>query len=388
MTQPFEEKELSPWLDALRQQDVQRPPERAHAAKERFLRQARSLAAPVSNPSDQRHKGWNLIPIPLWRRKEFNPMFSVLATILVVASLVLGGGGATLAAAQTSLPDQPLYGLKLASENARLSMAQGDPLQQAELSSRYALRRLEELQALLQQGQAPSEPLLERARQQLELALQRSAGLPDEQANLQLERLRARLQDLQEMLQSHFQLPEAASPAAQQALARVRQMIQARLRLLEECAGDPQQLRLRLQTQTQTQEQPNAPGQGNPTPGNATPGAGNGNPAPGSGGNPAPGSGSGNPAPGSGGNPAPGSGSGSPAPGSGGNPAPGSGGNPDPGSGGGNPDPGSGGGSQNPGSGGGSPDPGSGGGNPAPGSGGGSNQPGPGGGSGSGGKKP
>ena len=337
MTHPLEEKDLSPWLDALRQQDVQRPPERAHAAKELFLRQARSLATPVSKAPDQRHKGWNLIPIPLWRRKELNPMVNILATILVVASLVLGGGGATLAAAQTSLPDQPLYGLKLASEKARLSMAQGDPLQQAELSSQFALRRLEELQALLQQGQAPSEPLLERARQQLELALQRSAGLPDEQANLQLERLRARLQGLQEMFQSHFQLPETASPAAQQALARVRQMIQARLRLLEECAGDPQQLRLRLQTQTQTQEQQNAPGQRNPTPGNATPGAGNGNPAPGSGGNPAPGSG-GNPAPGSGG----------------GNPDPGSGGNPDPGSGGGNPDPGSGGGGNQPGSGGGS----------------------------------
>jgi RNA polymerase sigma-70 factor (ECF subfamily) len=149
-----------------------------------------------------------------------------------------------------------------------------------------------------------------------------------------------------------FQLPETASPAAQQALARVRQMIQARLRLLEDCAGDPQQLHLRLQTQTQTQEQQNAPGQGNPTPGNATPGAGNGNPALGSGGNPAPGSG-GNPDPSSGGD----------------NPAPSSG-NPDPGNGGSNPDPGSGGGS------------------PDPGSGGGSNQPGSGGGSGSGGKKP
>ena len=359
MSQFLEEKELSPWLDALRQQDVQRPPERAHAAKERFLGQARSLSVPVSKVSVQRHKVWNVIPIPLWRRKELNPMFSVLATILVVASLVLGGGGATLAAAQTSLPDQPLYGLKLASENARLSLAQGDPLQQAELSSQFALRRLEEVQAMLQQGQAPSEPLLERARQQLEQALQRSAGLPDEQANLQLERLRTRLQ---EMLQSRLQLPKTASPTAQQALERVRQMIQARLRLLEECAGDLQQLRLRLQTQNQIQEQQNVPGQGNPTPGNATPGAG-------SGGNPAPGTGTGNPDPGSGGgNPDPGTGTGNPVPGSGS-------GNPDPGSGGSNPDPGSGGGNPNPGSGGSNPDPESG-----------SNNPGSGG--GSGGKKP
>ena len=359
MTQPLKEKELSPWLEALRQQNVQRPPERAQAAKERFLRQARFLTAPVSKPSDQRHKGWNLIPIPLWRRKELNPMFSALATILVVASLVLGGGGVTLAAAQTSLPDQPLYGLKLASENARLSLAQGDPLQQAELNAQFALRRLEELQAMLQQGQTPAEPSLERARQQLEQALQRSAELPDEQANPQLDRIRARLQ---EMLQSRLQLPETASPAAQQALERVRQMIQSRLRLLEACAGDLQQLRLRLQTQSQIQEPQNAPGQGNPTPGNATPGAGSGNPTPGTG--------SGNPDPGSGGNPAPGTGSGNPDPGSGGNPAPGTGsGNPDPGSGG-------------------NPAPGTGSGNPDPGSGSGSNNPGSGGGSGSGGKKP
>ncbi|MFN3309781.1 MAG: DUF5667 domain-containing protein, partial [Anaerolineales bacterium] len=306
MNQPLEEKELSPWLEALRQQEIHRSPERAQAAKERFLSQAKSLATPVSLRSNHRHKGWKVMPILFWRRKEYHPMVSVLATILVIASLVLGGGGVTVAAAQTSLPDQPLYGIKLASEDARFALAQGDPLQQAELSLQFALRRLEEIQAMLQDGQMPTDAVLARAQQQLEQTLQRMANLPAEQATRSMEQMRTRLQEL---LQTRLQLPEQASPNAQQVLSRVREMIQARLRLLEECAGDPQQLRLRLQTQTQTQERQSLPGGGNPAPGsggNPTPGTG-GNPTPGSGGNPAPGTG-GNPAPGSGGNPAPGTG--------------------------------------------------------------------------------
>ncbi len=183
MHHKLEDQELAPWFEALRKQPVTRSAERTKAGKERYLNFAKSLPAPVSSRSKNRLKGWNLFPIPMLTRKEFQPMASLIATILVIASLVIGGGGVTVAAAQFSLPDQPLYGIKLASENARLALAQGEPLQQAELSFQFTLRRLSEIQAMLQRGQMPAEALLQRAQQQLDLALQQAANLPPEQAN-------------------------------------------------------------------------------------------------------------------------------------------------------------------------------------------------------------
>lgn len=72
-----------------------------------------------------------------------------------------------MAAAQSSQPDQPLYALKLFTEQFRLRL-NADPEQEWQLSLEFANRRMAEIQAMLQGGEIPSEPVQGRYQEQVE----------------------------------------------------------------------------------------------------------------------------------------------------------------------------------------------------------------------------
>lgn len=74
-------------------------------------------------------------------------MVTVLTSLVVVFSLLFGGAGATVYAAQGSMPDEALYGVKLLSEDVRLSLA-GSTEAQIDLLMEYADRRNAEILAL------------------------------------------------------------------------------------------------------------------------------------------------------------------------------------------------------------------------------------------------
>ena len=232
-------------------------------------------------------------------------MVNPILALVLVLSLVFGGGGVTVAAAQSSLPDQPLYGLKLWSEDARLSFT-NQPESGWQVALQFAERRVAEMRAMIEAGKQPDEALQTRYEAQLEKAFRLAQNLPDEQALQALEQIRQRLR-LQEEQLSHL-------PANQSVLVQTRSMIQQRLQWVENGLQDPQLFRQRLQ-----QHAPGSGQGGNPwTDGTPTPGSGYGS---GQGGNPwtdgtpTPGSGYGS---GQGGNPwtddtpTPGSGYGSP----------------------------------------------------------------------------
>ncbi|MEW6504708.1 MAG: DUF5667 domain-containing protein [Chloroflexota bacterium] len=278
-----------------------RDAQRAAQTRAAFLERARRLGETVSQSPKRRPltKGvW--MPLIFGKRKERSVMVNPILALVLVLSLVFGGGGATVAAAQSSLPDQPLYGLKLWSEDARLNFT-NQPESGWQVALQFAERRIAEIRAMIEAGKQPDEALQTRYEAQLEQALRFAQNLPDEQALRALEQIRERLR-LQEQQMSEL-------PANQAVVARTRSMIQQRLQWVENGLEDPQQFRQRLQQRLLQDEVPPAqPGGGNPwtdetpTPGSGygPGGAGSGNPwtddtpTPGSGYGPG-GTGSGNP---------------------------------------------------------------------------------------------
>ncbi len=73
------------------------------------------------------------------------------ATVVITILVLLVGGGSTVAAAQGSLPDEPLYPVKLTTEAVRIALTPSD-LGKAELYVRLADRRVAEIVAMASKG--------------------------------------------------------------------------------------------------------------------------------------------------------------------------------------------------------------------------------------------
>jgi hypothetical protein len=247
-------------FEALRQEQ---PRELQAVAQGRavFLQQALDLSQAVSPISKGRHIWW-MHPIQtLFPRKEHSPMFNVVSTLLIVASLLLGGGGLSVAAAQSSQPDQPLYALKLFSEQFRMQL-NADPEQEWQLSLEFANRRMLEIQAMLQGGEVPPEPVQGRYQDQVEQTIRLALNQPDDQAQQALEQVRQRLQVQAETLQG---LPGSGNPDVDAARVRAQEMVQERLRWIDAGLVDPAQLR--EQFRFRQQSIPGGNITGTPTPG-------------------------------------------------------------------------------------------------------------------------
>ncbi len=290
--------ELVKKLDTLRV-TAPRSAEKAALGRAAFLEQAQRITRAVSKTGERRPNGWmhalqSIFTVP---RKEHSPMFSPLITILVAVSLVLGGGSLTVVGAQSSQPDQPLYGVKLLSEQARLQLASNTETA-LQLQLEFTERRAAEIQAMFQAGKVPSDAIQNRYQSQVEQVMRLAVGMADPQAIQALEQIRLRLQS---QLQAFLQPRPNAIPQVKAALERVRQMIQQHLQWVEEGLADPSRLRNQLQQQQKLQPGGNG-GPARPSPMGSTampgnPGMGGGNPwttgtpTPGSGYGPGPGTG-------------------------------------------------------------------------------------------------
>ncbi len=207
-----------------------RDAQRARAGRAAFLQEARELARDVSAPTEMRPIGWKQKILSMFStRKERSPMFTTLTTLILALTLIFGGGGITLASAQNSLPNQPLYNLKLWSEALRLNLA-ADPQAAWQLTQSFANRRAAETQAILASGQTPSQAIQERYQNQVEQVIRLAAGLPGDQALRALEQTRQQLR-LQEQALSQLQLQN--DPLAEAARERVQRMLQERLNWVE-----------------------------------------------------------------------------------------------------------------------------------------------------------
>lgn len=253
---------LIQWFDAL-SKTPERDPQRTAAGRTAFLKQAEQIERGRSRPPGLRRSGLAaLFSVRLWRPAA---QLSVLALLLVV--LIVGVGGAAAAAAQPSLPGEPLYGLKLLSEQAWLGLHTSTQ-QEWRIVLALAERRADEIQTLVENGQQPSEALLTRYRLQLETAIRLGAGLPGGQAEPALGEIRLRLQTRE---QAALRIQNMANAQGATVMAQMRWMLQECIRWVELGIQDPVQLRAQFRLQ------PSGRLAGTPPAGVTPPGLGNSN---------------------------------------------------------------------------------------------------------------
>lgn len=247
--------ELTKRLNVLRDQPG-RAPEAAARGRQAFLEEAQvlsdSFVVPVSDTPQQRLNGWmhGFQSILAPRRKEHSPMFSTIGTILLVVSLALGGGGISVAAAQSSRPDGPLYPIKTWSEDLRLSLTSSEQAR-LELALQLFNRRAEELQAMFQGGLTPPAAVQTRMQAHIDEALQIATGGPQQETIRHLRRIREQV-NVQE--QAFQQLGPQYDSAAQAALDQTRAMLHDRLQLCDDGLADPTQIQQHLQDRLHEQD--------------------------------------------------------------------------------------------------------------------------------------
>jgi hypothetical protein len=293
-----------------------RDPRAAAHGRARFLAEASQLREAATTPRNQRLNGWNLL-----FRREVRSMKTLVSSLLIVFLLA----GATIVfAAQNDLPNEPLYGIKTFSEDARLWLTI-NPNTRLEHLMELAQIRTQEMSALVDQNEKISQQVTQRLILHIETALKQAAGLEDAEMHTSLIRIRAQLETQEQVM---TQLQHRASNSSLSNLEWARVQTQEQLRLTNEGLTDPLTFRNRYRYQyffgTETPQSTGVPtqsdtllepgygpspnSQGTPEP-NSTPGAGNGpNPTPGTsnGANPTQGSSNGpNPTPGTGNGPNP-----------------------------------------------------------------------------------
>jgi hypothetical protein len=181
------------------------------------------MAKAVSASEAQRHKGWSSI----FRKERF--AMNMIISVLVIAGLLFGGG-ATVNAAQDDLPNEPLYSLKMWSEELSLQF-RNDPEQKVDRLMELAQVRIQEMTRMTDAGQAVPDQVRQRLEQHIHQALQLCSNMEDSALDPTLLQIRERLQQQDrdmERLQLH------AAQDAQPILAQTRTMIQQRLQLVDD----------------------------------------------------------------------------------------------------------------------------------------------------------
>jgi hypothetical protein len=196
----------------------------ATRGKNRFLAEAVSL-------SEAQRRNW-------WTR-NFQPgrkfATNLIASILVIAGLLFGSG-ATMVSAQSALPTDTLYPVKLFTEDAQLWL-NNDPVTEVDLLMQQAQTRTEEITALNSQGVTPPAELTMRAQDRIEQALQVASTLDETEVPETLSQIRDRLQD-----QDHLLYQSQGKPCGncEPILEQTRDMLKIHLGEVQNGLTDPQ----------------------------------------------------------------------------------------------------------------------------------------------------
>jgi hypothetical protein len=225
-----------------------RDPATATHGRAHFLNQAAILRSTVSRKEESRHIGWINTLFPLLPRKEHRLMNTLIAVVLAIA-IVFGGGGATVYAAQESLPDQGLYQVKILSEDVTLSMA-GSPQAKLKHELNFSDRRIEEVASLVSAGADIPVEVIARYQSEMQRMLELAAGLDDPQMLQELEQIRTRTQT---QLEKVTKLMEGAPNPVQPTLLQLHLRLQEQARLCTLGAEDPLQFRLQIHQRQQEQ---------------------------------------------------------------------------------------------------------------------------------------
>ena len=125
---------------------------------------------------------WPQISLPYLQKEKWN-MSAVLARVVLVFGLLFGATGGAYAMADNSLPNEPMYGAKLAMEQFQLGLV-SDPAKVASQNLTMAQNRAQEIVRLAQKGTSPDAGTMTRLETHLNAALQLAAQLGNDGAML------------------------------------------------------------------------------------------------------------------------------------------------------------------------------------------------------------
>jgi hypothetical protein len=225
----------------------ERNPAAVASGRVKFLNEAKLMQTEAVSVSEKwRQTNWITKIQNIFQRKEQIPMAAIV-TIITVIVLAFGGAG-TVAASQSSLPDQPLYAVKTWSEDARLWLSFSNQ-SDLSLTQEFTDRRVNEIQQMAVEGKSTSEKVTERLRQELNEMLRLATNQSDQEAVQALVQVSTRLKDqIQTMDQA-----KTPDDLVQASLTRTREMLQEHLRLAEDGVVNPAQLRDQIQQREQDQ---------------------------------------------------------------------------------------------------------------------------------------
>lgn len=166
----------------------ERLPQDMVTGKAKFLAEAQTYPRPVVPGLNGHRKEWkSFFP------RKVHPKLAFIPTLIVIFMIIVfGGTGVTVYAAQSSLPDQPLYSVKLASEDLRTNLPASSQTR-ADLAMDFADLRLQEAMQLAAKGKPIPNTLWERMENHIDFGLLTVVGMDDQQLRQQLLKIQARL---------------------------------------------------------------------------------------------------------------------------------------------------------------------------------------------------
>ena len=166
-------------------------------------------------------------------------MLTTISSLLVVLALLFGGTGATVYAAQDSLPTDLLYPVKTISEDLRLEMID-DAQAKIDLLTGFIQNRFMEYNLLAAAGEPAPEEWADRVATQTQLMINLAAHMDDAPLTQNMAKLMNMLQ-IQVRVMETDNLPDDIDPAADS----VRIMLQDRIQLATQGVEEPNLLRTR-----------------------------------------------------------------------------------------------------------------------------------------------
>jgi len=224
-----------------------RNPQAAARGRANFLKQAAVLRQPVSREANRRQNWVSSTIFPLFQRKERFPMLNSLIAVVLAVVVLFGGSGATVAAAQGSLPDQALYPVKTWSEDAVLSLT-GPTQTRLQYVLDFSDRRVLEMTRLLADGKSIPAGVETRLQNELDLVLELAAGMNDTQALQQLQMIIQRADaQYQTMTILMSGAPQSDGPLLLRAHTRLQEQLQMGAMGESDMSGFRMQVRQRFQ---------------------------------------------------------------------------------------------------------------------------------------------
>lgn len=237
------------------------PADALAARRRQFLSTARTYKRQAASAHPFQHFMAWVRPAQLTGRPAFVP---VLARVAIAFVLMLSIVGGTVAAAQSSLPDSPLYRIKLAMEDARLNLT-NDPTQQATLALTFASERTRELERLASARQPISAQVSLRLQNQLDAVLSAAAQAPEPEMLRLLDQVRTTART-QERALMHAQVNAPREASTQDALRLAEQAVTQARQQAESGLTDPNAFRNRYRHEQSAPVQPTPEATATPQP--------------------------------------------------------------------------------------------------------------------------